>query len=174
MRPFMVWKGSYFYRHVSDLIDWVRPSDNSPWQPENFQVLNTSGTTLELNYPLSSHLKMSEQYKIGLNLSYTYLDQEIVTPQELNSKYAIEALRHQFLGRLNTTWFKVLDINVAARYQQRISYNDYTILDLHIAYHLKSWQLYADLNNLSDTQYKEIGSLPMPGRWMTLGLRYTY
>jgi iron complex outermembrane receptor protein len=173
-QAFASWKASYFYRHVSDLIDWVRASDSSPWQPENFQMLNTSGATLELNYPLSSHLKMSEQYKIGLNISYTYLNQEIVAPKELNSKYAIEALRHQLICRLNTTWFQALDINVAARYQQRISYNDYTILDLHIAYHLQNWQLYADLNNLSDAQYKEIGSIPMPGRWVTLGLQYTY
>jgi iron complex outermembrane receptor protein len=159
---------------VSDLIDWVRPSDNSPWQPENFQVLNTSGATLQITYPLSSHLNLPEQYKIGLHLSYTYLDQKIVAPQELTSKYAIEALRHQLLARLNTTWFKALDINVAARYQQRISYNDYTILDMHVAYHLKNWEIYTDLNNLSDTQYKEIGSIPMPGRWISLGFRYTY
>ena len=173
-RSFGSWKASYFYRHVSDLIDWVRPSDNAPWQPENFQVLNTSGATMEIAYPLSTHLSLSEQYKIGLNLSYTYLDQEIVAPQELTSKYAIEALRHQLLARLNTTWFKALDINIAARYQQRISYNDYTVLDLHAAYHLKHWEIYTDLNNLSDTQYKEIGSIPMPGRWLSLGFRYTY
>ena len=60
---------------------------------------------------------------------------------------------------------------MTGRYQQRINGNDYTVLDIRLGYKAGPVLIYSDLNNLLDTQYKEIGTIQMPGRWVTLGFR---
>jgi len=164
-------EAAYFYRHVTDFIDWVRASSLDPWQPRNFQSINTKGLTLRANYSLGRDLQLPKGYTIDLNASYTYLDQQIEASKEQISKYAIEALRHQAVLSVNTVLFNHLLINFAGRYQYRISNNDYTILDARVGYKSKWWELYADVNNILDAQYKEIGTVPMPGRWFTIGAR---
>src|SRR5690606_32739386 len=71
-KDWLTGQGSYFYRHVSEFIDWVRADVADPWQVQNFQAINTSGFTLQTNYQLDQHLGLSDQYRIGLNLNYTY------------------------------------------------------------------------------------------------------
>lgn len=163
-------KGSYFYRHTSQFIDWVRANDTLPWQPQNFQVLNTSGWTLQttLNNPqgwMASH-------HLNVNLAYTYLNQTVKAPDDMISKYAIEILRHQFAGALGMTVVKGMDVTVSGKYLQRVNGNSYTVADLRLSYQWKWWQVFADCTNMFDTQYKEIGTIQMPGRWISLGLRY--
>ena len=163
-------KGSYFYRHTSEFIDWVRENDTLPWQPRNFQVLNTSGWTLQtiLNSPdgwLAAH-------NANLNLSYTYLNQTVQASDDMISKYAIEILRHQFTGTFHISVVKGMDVTVSGRYLQRVNGNDYTVADLRLSYAWKQWQIFADANNILDTQYKETGTILMPGRWFNLGLRF--
>lgn len=163
-------KGSYFYRHTSEFIDWVRENDTLPWQPRNFQVLNTSGWILQttVNSPdgwLAAH-------NANLNLSYTYLNQTVQASDDMISKYAIEILRHQFTGSFHVSIVKGMDVTVSGRYLQRVNGNDYTVADLQLSYEWKQWQIFADANNILDTQYKEIGTILMPGRWFNLGLRF--
>lgn len=168
-------QGSYFYRHNSDFIDWVKDSIAGKWQPQNFQSVNTKGYSVQANYDLSRSLKMSDDYQISLNTSYTYLDASIQMPTEGRiSKYTIDALRHQLIGSVQALLFKRVQVNVNSRYQYRISGNDYTLLDTRVAYLFKHWNIYADVNNLLDTQYRELGSIPLPGRWYTVGVRVSF
>ena len=88
------------------------------------------------------------------------------------SKYAIEALRHQATVKLMSTLYNHVQVNVGYRYLYRINTNDYTLLDARVGYSFKNMLLYVDVNNILDTQYKEVGAVPMPGRWMTFGLRF--
>jgi iron complex outermembrane receptor protein len=166
-------KAAYFYRHSTDFIDWVRNSDTAKWQPQNFQSVNTQGVSLTLNYQLSRHLSLSDRYQLTLVANYTYLDQQLETPTDKTSKYTIDALRHQCTVSLRSLLFRHVQLNLSSRYQQRISNNDYTILDARVGYQGKNWLVYTDMNNLLDQQYREIGSVPMPGRWFTLGARFT-
>jgi vitamin B12 transporter len=165
-------QGSYFYRHVSDFIDWVRLTSADPWQPQNFQSINTSGFTLQGTYQADRHLGLPDAYSVGLNLNYTYIDQQVQVPMGKISQYAIQALRHQFTARLNGLLFHKIELNLAGRYLYRISGNDYTVLDARVGYRLKQILFYADVNNILDMQYKETGAIPMPGRWFTFGVRF--
>ncbi len=162
----------YFYRRVSDFIDWIRANNNDPWQPQNYQSVNTQGITVDAQYALSNHLHMSKNYRLDMNAAYTYLDQQIVVPASLKSKYAIEALRHQLIAGVRSTFFKRYQLNVNARYQYRISHNDYTLLDARLMYLAKHWSVYGDVNNILNTQYKESGAVPLPGRWYTIGFNF--
>jgi len=165
-------RAAYFYRRSADFIDWVRAADTDPWQPQNFQTINTQGITMQALIGLSSLADMSDNYDIRLNTNYTYLSPVIDAPTTEISKYAIEALRHQATVKLTSVLFKHVQANIAYRYLYRVNANDYTLVDIRLGYTFKNILLYADINNISDTQYKEIGAVPMPGRWMTIGARF--
>lgn len=163
-------QGAYFYRHVTDFIDWVRAESADPWQPRNFQNINTTGVTLQARYQWSKALNLSG-FNSSVNASYTYLEPEIDAPANEISKYAIEALRHQAIVGLQNVIAEHFVVNLTGRYLYRINANDYTLLDARVAYRSTKWEVYADVNNILDTQYKELGTVPLPGRWMILGAR---
>ncbi len=167
---YLILQGAYFYRHTTNFIDWVREKAASPWQPRNFQSINTQGITGNLTYKLSEEMGLRDVYKILLNAGYTYLNQDIMLPSAETSKYAIEALRHQFTAGIRTVYFNKLQINVNGRYLYRINANDYTLMDARVSYGLGKWNIYADVNNILDTQYREIGTVPLPCRWYTIGV----
>lgn len=161
-------RAAYFYRRTTDFIDWVRTLPADPWQPQNFQTVNTQGITLLTHYQLAK----SSNYDVALNANYTYLNPVIDAPTTELSKYAIEALRHQATIKVTSVLWKHLQVNAAYRYLYRINANDYTLVDLRLGYTVKNILIYADVNNLLNTQYKEVGAVPMPGRWFTLGARF--
>lgn len=161
-------QASYFYRRATDFIDWVRPTIADPWQPQNFQTVNTQGVTLQTQYEPAD---MPENFRLVANVNYTFLNPVVEAPTNDISKYAVEALRHQATAKLRTVIYKHIQANVAYRYLYRINANDYTVMDMRLGYQLKSILLYVDVNNILDTQYKEISAVPMPGRWISIGAR---
>lgn len=162
-------RASYFYRRATDFIDWVKPMATDPWQPQNFQTVNTQGVTLKLDYTPDWS---TGNFTSVINAQYTYLNPVVDVPTSDISKYAVEALRHQATIRVMSTVYKNFELNLAYRYLYRINANDYTVLDMRIGYRWKQILFYADVNNLLDTKYKEITAVPMPGRWITLGARW--
>lgn len=165
---------SYGYRHISDFIDWTRLSAAAPWQPHNFQDVNTQVTSFRADYELSRHLSWSSDYQLSLHGSYTYLNPAVETPSESLSKYAVEALRHQGIATARALLWQQVQLSVSARYQQRINVNDYTLMDARVGYQWKQFLFYADANNIFDKQYREISTVPLPGRWVAAGVRFNY
>jgi iron complex outermembrane receptor protein len=164
------WKGYVFYRRIDDFIDWTRNKTTDPWQPNNFQQINTQGVTTSLSFDLANQLHLQDAYKSQVNIAYTYLEPDIVVPGNESSKYSVEALRHQLIITTANKIHNVL-FNLNGRYQYRINGNDYTLLDARIGYAFRHWAVYADVNNILDTQYKEIAAVPLPDRWFTLGVK---
>lgn len=167
-------QASYFYRRATDFIDWVRVLPTDPWQPQNFQSINTTGVTLQAAYELSEYADMSDNYRISINANYTYLSPVIESPTNDVSKYAVEALKHQLNLSARSMLWKRLQVNLTGRYLARINANDYTLLDARLRYSFKKVLLYADVNNILDTEYKEIATVPLPGRWITVGIRANF
>jgi len=164
-------RATYFYRRSADFIDWVRATDTEPWQPQNFQTINTQGITMSTSFHLVDALEWGNNVDLTIHANYTYLNPVIDAPANGISKYAIEALKHQATVKLNATFWQRIRTNIACRYLYRINANDYTVLDARLGYAVKNVLLYADVNNILDTQYREIGTVPMPGRWYTFGVR---
>ncbi len=171
-QPILEAKAIIFARSSQNFIDWTRNNDTAKWQPQNYQSVTTKGASISLNYKLSRNCNWSDDYELTIAANYTWLNQTINVTADKISKYNIDALRNQLNISIRSLWFKTLQINIATRYLQRISNNDYTVLDVRIGYQIKQWTIYSDLNNLLDTQYKEIGSVPMPGRWFSFGVKF--
>ena len=161
-------QATYFYRNLSDFIDWVRRSADEPWIPGNFQRNRTHGVTFSANYRL-----MDGRYtSLSAGVSYTWLAPVFEGRDTgLSSKYAIESLRHQATAHLIFAANK-LSVTLAGRFDQRISYSSYFLGDARVAYQFKPFGIYLDAQNIFDATYVEAGAVPMPGRWVSLGVKW--
>lgn len=164
---------SVFKRRISDFIDWVKEVDSLPYQPQNFSRLTTVGYTLSADYRTGQLQNSSvfDSFRFGLN--YTHLDPTIQTTlaTALISRYAVESLKNQLTGTINTEFLKVMSVTLTARYCERINYKDYTLMDARVAYKLKNSSIYADASNLFDVNFIQAGAVPMPGIWASVGYR---
>lgn len=171
-----VLNASIFKRRISDFIDWVKYQVTDPWQPKNFSQLNTMGYTLSADYNTGAIDNSYVFNSMRFGLAYTNLDPKVRTTiaQANISRYALNALQNQLTATVNTDFLKVMSLTVTARYNDRINYKDYTIVDARLAYKFKKSSIYADASNLFDVNYVEAGAVPMPGVWSTLGCKYSF
>lgn len=156
-----------FWRDIRDFIDWNREHTLVPYQSQNAGDLRTLGITTQWNY---RHPTANGTWRA--QLSYTYLHPEQKNfHTDLISKYQLESLRHQLIGQLNYQINK-WELGVSQRYQERLSYTDYYLVDARVRYNLPHWSLYVDGQNLTDKTYVEAGAVPLPGRWLSVGVQF--
>ena len=171
-----VLNASVFKRRISNFIDWVKDLPTDPFQPKNFSQLNTMGYTLSADYNTGALQNAGLFQSMRFGLAYTHLDPTIKTiiPQANISRYAVESLKEQLTGTVRAELLKVLSLTITARYCERISYKDYTIMDARVAYKLKKSSIYFDASNIFDVNFIQAGAVPMPGVWTTLGYRVAF
>lgn len=170
---------SYFYRRIDGFIDWVKDTVTDPWTTVNYQSINTQGISFSADYRWRSSDGPNAKLAIITGLSYTYLNVAANGSGSLDgtaklSNYALQNLRNQLCGNINFEIYHNLNITLAGRYQQRVSYKDYFLVDAKVSYTLQRFSFYADVNNLTDVQYIEAGAVPMPGRWVTAGIKWAW
>lgn len=161
----------YFYRNLHDFIDWVRVTAEEPWQPRNFQRNRTHGLTASGHYRV---YRGADNTSLMVGLAYTWLSPSFEDSQASGflSKYAIESLRHQLVANVNLTagrW----SATAAARFNERITYKSYFVGDTRVAYRFNPLSVYLDAQNIFNVTYIEAAAVPMPGRWFSLGVRYS-
>lgn len=164
---------SYFVRRITNFIDWVKAIQSDPWKPENFSQVNTKGFTLSADYAVRKASVNHAINSIRLGAAYTNLDPSFKkTLDRANfSRYALESLRNQLSGTVNTEFFNLVALTLTARYNERINYKSYTVVDARLALKQKKYSVYADGANLFNVKYVEAGAVPMPGSWFTLGIK---
>ncbi|KIO77794.1 hypothetical protein TH53_07710 [Pedobacter lusitanus] len=168
-----VFNASLFKRRITNFIDWVKDKTTDPWQPKNFSELNTMGYTLSADYNTGVLENTAVFNSLRFGLAYTYLDPKVKTtlPEANISRYAVESLKNQLTATVNAEFLKVMALTVTARYCERISYKDYTVMDARLSYKLKHSSIYADASNIFDVNFIQAGAVPMPGVWATLGYK---
>ncbi|MFC3197741.1 TonB-dependent receptor plug domain-containing protein [Parapedobacter deserti] len=163
---------NYFYRNINDFIDWVRPDQDTPYQPFNFTANRVHGISSSAAYRFSDPTA-TITWLAGI--SHTWLSPSIgaTTQPTMISKYAIESLRHQLATHLQVTAGS-LSATAAARFIERTSYKSYFLGDLRVAYRFRAVNVYMDVQNILDVTYVEAAAVTMPGRWLSLGLKYGF
>ena len=175
-----------FYMQGSNLIDWVKPSEEALWESRNHSKVNKRGveTNLQFNLKelLGNHLPLH-----SLSVGYLYLHQNRVD-DELISNYTLNHLRHKFTASLLHDVVRNLTLSWNFRWQERTGtylkyvgqqpaeitpYEPFALLDIKLNYQLRSINLYANINNVLNTPYLDLGNLPQPGIWMMMGVNYT-
>lgn len=169
----LVMNASYFVRRIDNFIDWVKAQQTDPWKPENFSEVNTKGLTLSADYSLKQLNAAAVLSQLRVGAAYTHLDPSFKTTlvTAAFSRYALESLRNQLSGTVHADVYNTFGITLTARYNERINYKSYTVLDARLAFKQAKYSIYADGANLLNVQYIEAGAVPMPGSWFTLGVK---
>ncbi len=160
-------KTGYFYRTISDFIDWVRVDATEPYMPMNFGENTMQGVygRLQQNFDLD------DQHAIGYDVSYNFMKPSFETSTDIQSKYILESLKHQFIAgihyRMNDFSFSIKN-----RWLQRELGNAYDVADVRVNYTYDNFLLYTEVTNLFNATYSEAGAVPMPTRWFGLGVKY--
>lgn len=159
----------YFYRNITDFIDWVRDSTHHPYSPMNYGNVKTHGIYARV----SQSFMFKNHHHLSYFAKYNYLIPDYKVGDDIQSKYVLESLKHQLLIGLNYR-YKNFAIQVSNRWMERELNAPYNVLDARISYKIKSFLIYADVTNILDAQYIEAGAVPMPTRWFKLGVKYRF
>ena len=160
---------SVFFRDSQDIIDWSRNPGDTVWKVRNIADIRTRGAEIGFDYSPESFF--NTRFLSTINIAYTYLELDRDT-QGMESKYALDHLRHQLHGSIKMDWSDRIRHTVYARYGKRIAGDDYTVVDTRITYIFKHFQVFLDAANLFDQEYIESGFAPMPGRWIIGGVTF--
>jgi vitamin B12 transporter len=164
------WRGElvYFNRTSQNLIEWTRTSSTQPWQPQNFNEVIFNGVEASAYYqvnPTGKSIQIKE-----LMLSYNFIDAEFVETPGLESRYALTALRNQFIGGVLLGIGNKIEWNTKMRYVERISQEPYFLLDMRVDYNrIGKLGFFAEASNITNEDYIEAGTVQMPGRWFRAG-----
>ena len=159
-----------FRRLGTDMIDWVRDTTMSvKWTPINLNNVVVDGIELSV----SSNLSALTGVKLFGNqrISYSYLNGLIGNDIAGESRYLLENLRHQLIYNGNFN-LGIVEASVGYRYYDRVSLENYNIVDLRLSKTVKKSKLYIDINNLFDVSYRETNLVEMPGRWVVAGAQF--
>lgn len=160
---------SLFLRDETDVIDWSRFSNQDPWKAGNLAEIRTKGFELGLDFYPDAFLNTGLVSTV--HIAYTYLksDRDM---GGMDSKYALDHLRHQLQSSLVFTWFDNLKYVLQAKYEERIAGDSAVIVETRLAYSWRQYEAFIEVTNLFDEQYVDAGFAPMPGRWVKGGIRF--
>lgn len=172
-----------FYHRGSRLIDWIKDFSEGPdavWRSVNHATLHTLGAEISGNLDFERWLRRPVFWR-SLQVSYAWLHQDKERQEHLQSKYALEYLRHQVVARAGFRLWKSLGLDMAFRWNDRVgsyqagtalkSYAPYALLDARLAWTSSRYRIYLEANNLLDRRYYDHGNLPQPGCWIGAGLQ---
>lgn len=161
-------QASVFNLQSSNMIDWVRDSLSQPWQPQNYESVNTLGA--EFSYELQQKTTITDGLALGFSrVAYTWLKMDRSSTGDVISRYALHNLRHQVTLQTTLIAMNRVYLTATARYLDRKNYKSYWLVDARLGYRMDHFNLWIDCTNILDADYTEAANAPMPGRWFRLG-----
>jgi iron complex outermembrane receptor protein len=174
-----------FYRKGSNIIDWVKSSeDDELWQSMNHTKITSRGAEISLTYFPGEHLHGKWPNKLELNYLYNSQNKEA---GDFISYYVLDNLRHKFVASLNQTVFKRVSVDLKMRLQDRegaftlyrdgapaeeTPYAPFWLFDGKISWQRENLSLFVSVNNIFDNRYFDLGNVLQPGRWLKTGITY--
>lgn len=158
-----------FNRDADNLIDYVRENTTDAWQAQNIQSVNTKGYETQVDYLFTIN-KLPQK----IQLSYSYLDNDVKTSEANFSQYSINSMKHQFTSSLQFNIFKGFNTTFAYRYVERTAGMSYNVYDVNVSYRIKAFELSMFANNIFNAEYIESGMIPMPKGNVLFGMKYLF
>jgi len=169
-----------FTRDARHTIDWIKYNINDKWQTKNLTHLITYGT--EINF----RKKFDEKFLQNLSLSYAYLYMQKDDNQSFYSKYALDYLKHKFVAELSHRFFFDSEIRWTGIYKNRngeyldyingeyqsFDYLPYFITNFKWNKQINNTRIALGIENLFDTDYRDLSYVKMPGRWIIVEIGY--
>ncbi len=161
---------SAFARKGTNFIDWVKQSAADIWNAKNISIITTKGFEAAIGY--SSNVLNSNTVFKTLKLDYAYLYSDFQT-YSFQSKYSLEHLRHQLILTALHSISNDIIASWAFKYLDRFNQETAFVTDVKMS---KSWgflTMNLAATNLFNISYREVGIIPMPGRWIKVEMNYT-
>jgi outer membrane cobalamin receptor len=156
------WTGSLsvFRRWDDDVIDWVRPlQDTGRFHAANLRDVTSTGFEASL---------FRRWAVASLRLYYAGL--KVDAPlQKVESRYLLEYARHQSGGSVSVSLPAHLHGALNVDHRHRVDGQSYDLVSLRISRGWKRLTAFAAVSNLLDEDYREIAGVAMPGRWISAG-----
>jgi iron complex outermembrane receptor protein len=162
---------SLFFRDAKDVIDYSRSPGDTVWLARNIAEISTTGAETALSYHPES--LFGTKMLSSLRLAYTHLEMDR-DAEGLESKYALDHLRHQLHGSVVIDWSSRLQHTINARYGKRMAGDDFVVVDSRLTYTFSKYQVFLEATNLFDGEYIESGFAPMPGSWVIGGVKLNW
>ena len=170
-----------FYRHGTNMIDWVKFVGADVFTTANSDI-DVIGADLSatLNFGQDKFIRTA-----GIN--YCYLDKYRVHPEE-NAQYEsdldylrhklVASLGHRIVSRLSAEWEMVLKERRGwfdnARTGRRQYYGTFATLDLKLQWTAPHYTLYVKANNLTNHRYYDYPNVLQPGIWLLAGAKLNF
>ncbi len=158
-----------FRREATDLIDYVKETQNSPvFLAKNLRKILSVGFEVNATYKFTMN-----SFEQQLTLNYTFLEDDYDAVNVFASRYLINtSIKHHVTSVLQTQFFKFLEQSIVYKFVERPT-NSYHVVDAKITANFKSFKLYALANNIFNTAYSEKNFVPMPKGNFVIGLSYS-
>ena len=101
-------------------------------------------------------------------LSYNYISSHKIY-NELESKYLLDHLNHQFLFDIIHNFGSFFQTYFSFRYEERNKGDKYSIVDIKSSKRIDFIDIFISIQNVFNKNYVEIGNIPMPGRIINSG-----
>ncbi len=173
---------SVYYRDSKNLIAWVKPLNapsNAKWETQNLTDVETLGFTI------TSSFKTNISLINIININYNYLNQES-NSGDYDNKYSLNHLKHNLNVRVSHKLLEQVNLSWNVHYQDRAGsylkydfdnhtyignqdFNPFVLIDAKISWDYKVLNLFAEVKNIFDKNYVDVGNVYMPGRWFKIG-----
>jgi len=179
-----------FYRSSKNLIDYavvnsndIDNADNLQANEEYFYASNISESDVfGIEFLSAFNHKLSQSSMLRTEAGYTYI--KTTSDQNTVSRYIANYPSHQVslelsLNAGNFSVESLSEFNVRSKQANALINanipDQYFLTNLKLAYKPfgQSFHVYAEVMNLTDTQYQEILGAQMPGRWVLGGVKYS-
>jgi len=169
---------SGFRRNGTDIIDWTRVPvlvdtvEVMKWRPDNITELPVQGLDVStvVNFNKISFLSPLKK----MRMAYTFIDATAIQVEGIESRYALENIRHQYSVSSYWSLLNTLKFSSNYRYVDRVETDPYGVWDFSVGAKYKGVYMDFTFINAFDKQFEEYPGIPMPGRWVRTSLRYTF
>nr|WP_319399455.1 TonB-dependent receptor [uncultured Carboxylicivirga sp.] len=175
---------SGFYRQSENLIDWGRLEGETEYQTRNLSDMDSYGVSFQGHINVKALAASSPLTSV--DFGYSYIDQDKNAPNDYESVYVLDYLKHKFNVAANFQLIKKLSAGVNVQWQDReggyqqyisasesvaVDYAPFLLTDLRLQWTEAKYKLYVDASNLFDKTYYDLGNVPQPGRWIKAGVQ---
>ena len=168
-----------FYRHGTDLIDFVRSSPLEPYRATNLRTVDTRGVEATVSLD-PARIAPTPLTRLALRAAFYSADLEELRAEAgaTEGRYVLDPLRVKWDLLAEARLLFRVDALARLSYFDRPSFDaGVLLLDGRLGFDLLEGdilEVYLEGDNLGDVRYEELPGVPLPGRTIASGLRLTW
>ena len=173
---------TFFVRDAQNLIDWVRYNGSTITEAANITSVFFYGLEFDSYFNLKNIAGEDFFFNgIYIRAAFTEADKN---SEGFESNYSLDFLNSKVYGGIDHQVSKTITARWSITHQNRkggyfdaalgkeVVFEPYALLDFRLTHEKKGLRFYAEVANLFDQQYVDIGNVQQPGRWLRIGASY--